>query len=106
MQPCAHPQEQQKLPETKELQLSISKSELQAAQDQEHLDQEHKRLSELWQGLVSELNASKKLHQSPMTVQEGQVAEEAEESNLQFSFFINRKIEIMHRYFLLTAQPS
>jgi hypothetical protein len=28
--------------------------------------------------------------------QEGPVAEEAEESNLQFSFFIDRKIEIMH----------
>jgi hypothetical protein len=31
-----------------------------------------------------------------MTVQEGPVAEEAEESNLQLSFFIDRKIEIMH----------
>jgi hypothetical protein len=29
-------------------------------------------------------------------VQEGPVAEEAEESNLQFSFFIDGKIEIMH----------
>jgi hypothetical protein len=38
--------------------------------------------------------------------QEDPVAEEAEESNLQLSFFIDRKIEIMHRYFLLTAQPS
>jgi len=28
--------------------------------------------------------------------QEGPAAEEAEESNLQLSFFINRKIEIMH----------
>jgi hypothetical protein len=49
-----------------------------------------------WQDLVSVLNALKKLHQFPMTVQEGLAAEEEEESNLHFSFFINRKIEIMH----------
>ena len=36
-----------------------------------------------------------------MTAQEGPVAEEDEESNLQLSFFINRKIEIMHRHFYL-----
>jgi hypothetical protein len=54
-------------------------------QDQELLDPERKQLSELWQGLASKLNASKKLHQFPMTVQEGLVAEEAEESNSALS---------------------
>jgi hypothetical protein len=38
-----------------------------------------------------------------MMAQEGPVADEVEEFNLQISFFIDRKIEIMHRYFLLTA---
>jgi hypothetical protein len=51
-----------------------------------------------WQGLVSVLNALKKLRQFPMTAQEGLAAEEEEESNLRFPFFINRKIEIMHLY--------
>jgi hypothetical protein len=50
-----------------------------------------------WQGLGSVLNALKKLHQFPMTVQEDLAAEEEEGSN-QLPLFINRKIEIMHLY--------
>lgn len=66
------------------------------AQDPEPLDQEPKQLSEHWQDLVSVLNASKKLHQFLTMVQEDLAAEEADEFNLQFLFFIDRKIEIMH----------
>jgi hypothetical protein len=73
----------------------------QAVQDQELRDQALKQPYVLSQDSVSELNALKKLHQFLMTAQEGPVAEEDEESNLQLSFFINRKIEIMHRHFYL-----
>jgi hypothetical protein len=48
--------------------------------------------------LASVLSGSKKLRQFPTTVQEGLAAEEEEESNFQFPFFIDRKIEIMHQY--------
>jgi hypothetical protein len=51
----------------------------QAEQDHELQDQEHKQLSEPRPGLGSELNASKKSHQSRMMGQEDVVDEEAEE---------------------------
>jgi hypothetical protein len=46
-----------------------------------------------WQGSVSKLNASKKLHQFPMTAQEGLVAEEEEESKLNFPSLLTEKLK-------------
>jgi hypothetical protein len=46
-----------------------------------------------WQGLDSELNVSKKLHQSLMTAQEDPAAEEDEESNLNFSSLLTEKLK-------------
>jgi hypothetical protein len=40
-----------------------------------------------WQGLASVLNASKRLRQFPMMVQEDLAAEEEEESKLNFPSF-------------------
>jgi hypothetical protein len=45
------------------------------------------------QGLVSELNESKKLHLFPTTAQEGPVAEEEEESNLNFPSLLTEKLK-------------
>jgi hypothetical protein len=47
----------------------------------------------LWQDSASELNALKKLHRYPTTVQEGQVAEEEEESNLNFPSLLTEKLK-------------
>jgi hypothetical protein len=47
----------------------------------------------LLQGLVSELNVLKKLHLFPMTAREGPVAEEEEESNLNFPSLLTEKLK-------------
>jgi hypothetical protein len=47
----------------------------------------------LLQGLVSVLNVLKKLRQFPMTAQDGQVAEEEEESNLNFPSLLTEKLK-------------
>jgi hypothetical protein len=47
----------------------------------------------LWQGLASVLNGSKKLHQFPMTVQEGLAAEEEEESKIIFPLTLTEKLK-------------
>jgi hypothetical protein len=52
-----------------------------------------KQLYVLWQGLVSVLNVLKKLHLFPMTAQEGLVAEEEEESNLNFPSLLTEKLK-------------
>jgi hypothetical protein len=46
-----------------------------------------------WQGSVSELNALKKLRQFPMMAPEGLVAEEEEESNLNFPSLLTEKLK-------------
>jgi hypothetical protein len=46
-----------------------------------------------WQDLVSVLNALKKLHQFPMTVQEDLAAEEEEESKLIFPSLLTEKLK-------------
>jgi hypothetical protein len=53
--------------------------------DPELLDQARRQQSEHWQGLVSALNASKKLHRFRMMAQEGLAVEEEEESKLSVS---------------------
>jgi hypothetical protein len=52
-----------------------------------------KQLSVLLQGLVSVLSVSKKLHLFPMMAREGLVAEEEEESNLNFPSLLTEKLK-------------
>jgi hypothetical protein len=79
---CVLQQAQQKSLEIKASLQYISKSELQAAPDREPPDQVPKQLSVHSPDLASELNVSKKLPQFRMTEQDGQAAEEEEESKL------------------------
>jgi hypothetical protein len=65
----------------------------QAVRDRELLGQVLKQLYVLLQGSVSVLNALKKLHLFPMMAQEGLVAEEEEESNLNFPSLLTEKLK-------------
>jgi hypothetical protein len=65
----------------------------QAVRDQELQDPALKQPYALWQGLVSALNVLKKLHLFPMMAQEGLVAEEEEESNLNFPSLLTEKLK-------------
>jgi hypothetical protein len=87
MQLCGHPRQRRKLHATKALQLSTLKFVLQAAAVQELQVQVHRQLLGRWQGLVSVLNALKKLLLFRMMAQGGLAAEEEEEFNQPFLLF-------------------
>jgi hypothetical protein len=65
----------------------------QAVRGPELRDQVLKQPYVLLQGLVSVLNALKKLHQFPTTAREGPAAEEEEESNLNFPSLLTEKLK-------------